>query len=291
MVDELRIQIDQPLHDLTTYKRGGPAAYYLEATTVDDLEEIVPVDLPVIVIGKGSNLVIADAGFDGLVIRLAGDFTQIAMEADGIVRAGGAVSLPALARTAARHGRGGLEWMVGVPGSVGGAVRMNAGCFGHDTAGSMREATIVDLVDGRIERMTPDDLLMTYRSTVVRDHQVVVEATFDSAPIDPSQAELRMREITRWRRDHQPGGTYNAGSVFKNPPGDAAGRIIDAVGLKGLTVGGASVSRKHANFFVAGPEATAADIHSLVFEVQRIVEAKTGVRLEPEIRFVGFERP
>lgn len=289
LVESGRVERNVPTHSWTTYKRGGPAAFVFEAMSVGDLEAITPLEIPVLVLGKGSNLVIADAGFDGLVLRLGGDFNAIVVDEAGVVTAGGAVALPVLARTVVKQGRGGLEWMVGVPGSVGGAVRMNAGCFGSDTASSLASAHILNLRSGASRDVGPSELEMRYRHSAVQDADLVTHATFDTEPIDRAASEATMREITRWRRDHQPGGTFNAGSVFKNPPGDYAGRIIDELGLKGTAVGGVSISTKHANFFVADEQATSQDIFDLVKLVRDTVEKRTGVALEPEIRFVGFE--
>jgi len=289
LLKEGRIQRDVPTHEWTTYKKGGPATYVFDAESADDIADLVPVAIPVLVIGKGSNLVVADAGFDGLVVRLGGSFNLVSVDDDGTVTAGAAVGLPLVARTAAKAGLGGLEWMVGVPGTVGGAIRMNAGCFGHDTADCLVTARICNLSSGSWRNAGPTDLAMSYRHTNLVSADLVTQAVFATVPADPEEMEATMRSITRWRREHQPGGTYNAGSVFKNPPGDAAGRLIDELGLKGTTVGGASVSAKHANFFVADAEASAQDIYDLMVLVRRSVAEQTGIRLEPEIRFVGFE--
>ncbi len=284
-----RIQRNVPTHDWTTYKKGGPASYVFDAESTGDITDLVPLAIPVLVIGKGSNLVIADAGFDGLVVRLGGSFNLVSIGDAGTVTAGAAVALPVLARTASKAGLGGLEWMVGVPGTVGGAVGMNAGCFGHDTAECLVTAQICNLSSGVWRDSDPRDLEMSYRHTNIVSADLVTQAVFATAPADPEEMEATMRSITRWRRDHQPGGTYNAGSVFKNPPGDSAGRLIDELGLKGTAVGGVSVSAKHANFFVADADASAQDIYDLMVLIRRTVAERTGVRLEPEIRFVGFE--
>ncbi len=289
LLTEERIRRGVPTWQWTTYKTGGPAAYVFDATSAADIADLVPVTMPVLVIGKGSNLVVADAGFDGLVIRLGGAFIEIDVDDDGIVSAGAAASLPVVARTAAKAGRGGLEWMVGVPGSVGGAVCMNAGCFGSDTSACLVTAELCNVATGEWRSAGPVDLAMSYRRTNVAPEELVTQARFATVPADPAELEATMRSITRWRREHQPGGTYNAGSVFKNPDGDAAGRLIDAAGLKGTSVGGASVSTKHANFFVADSDASAQDIYDLMRTVRQVVHARMGVLLEAEIRFVGFD--
>lgn len=279
-----------PLAALTTYKLGGPARWLAEVDDETKLEAVAAAlrrePLPVLVLGRGSNLVVSDAGFPGLVLRLGGTFTQVQVAGE-VVRAGGAVPLPKLARAAVAAGRLGLEFYVGIPGSVGGAVRQNAGCFGTETKDVLASAAVLDLADGTRTRKRPVDLQLAYRHSNLAATEVVLEAAFHSREGDRDEGEERMREITRWRREHQPGGTLNAGSVFKNPPGDAAGRIIDRLGLKGLRVGGAAVSEKHANFFVAAAGTPAADVWKLVQEVRQRVAEATGIVLEPEIQFVG----
>ena len=280
---------------LTTYKLGGPARFFAEPTGRGELATVLDCwradQLDVLVLGRGSNLVVSDAGFDGLVLRLAGAFGEVAV-LDQTVTAGAAVSLPILARTAAKAGLSGLEFFVGVPGSVGGAVAMNAGCFGTETADVLLTADILSLATGEVRSATTDDLEMGYRSTNIDGDALVLGAMFEADVGDQRVSEQRMREITRWRREHQPGGTLNAGSVFKNPPGDAAGRIIDAAGLKGFGCGAVRVSERHANFFVADQGASANDVWSLVNAVRARVMEATGTDLQPEIRFAGeFEGP
>lgn len=282
------IESDVPLGPMTTYKLGGPAKYMATVQTEAALEELAQhlADEPinVIVIGRGSNLLVSDAGFDGLAVRLGAGFSWVRV--GEVIAAGGATPLPQVARTAAAAGRGGLEFFVGIPGSVGGAVRMNAGGHGSETRDRLVLATVIDLGDGTSSRRTPTDLHLSYRHSDLGPLEVVTSAEFSSEPVDRHESERLMREITGWRKQHQPGGVLNAGSVFKNPVGDSAGRLIDAAGLKGLTIGGARVSPRHANFIEAEPRATANDIHALIREVQKRMEA-TGVVLEPEVRFVG----
>jgi UDP-N-acetylmuramate dehydrogenase len=205
------------------------------------------------------------------------------------VRAGGSAPLAHVARNSVDAGLAGLEFFVGVPGSVGGAVRQNAGCFGIETRDRLIVASLVDLADGGRRKAGPDDLAMSYRHSNVLETEIVIEARFRAVPGDGVSGRAELRRITRWRRDNQPGGTFNAGSVFKNPTGSTAGEIIDSLGLKGMQVGDVSVSHKHANFFVAGPGATSADIRRLVEMVKDRVFEETGTMLETEIQFVGFE--
>ncbi|MEK7252901.1 MAG: UDP-N-acetylmuramate dehydrogenase [Actinomycetota bacterium] len=279
------------LAPMTTYRFGGPARYLVEADTEQDLIAAAALatseHLPVVVLGRGSNMVVSDRGFAGVVIRQGSGFSRRETDSSGVVIAGAAVPLPMLARETARAGRGGLEFFVGIPGSVGGAVRMNAGCHGSDTASVLITARVLSLASGIAADRSPDDLELTYRHSNLTDDEVVVSASFQTDEVEPMIAEERIREITRWRKETQPGGTLNAGSVFKNPPGDAAGRLIDSLGLKGVRIGGVEVSQRHANFFVAEADATAADVYALVDEIRNRVRAETGILLEPELRFLG----
>lgn len=292
LVDSGLLRMEVPLGPLTTYKAGGPAALYAEVATMDDLSSLVDSGLTgehaVLVLGRGSNLVVADSGFDGLVVKLTGEFVSVTVD-DARVTAGGAMSLPRLARHAVDGGVLGLEFFVGVPGSVGGAVRQNAGCFGVETKDCIASAEIVDLGSGERTTRDAEALDLRYRHSNVSGDEVVVSATFHGSLGAPAAGKEKMREITRWRKEHQPGGTLNAGSVFKNPPDDTAGELIDRLGLKGTSVGDVSVSEKHANFFVAGNDATAEDIRRLVLLVKDTVFERSGTMLEPEIQFVGFE--
>ncbi|MFH1331141.1 MAG: UDP-N-acetylmuramate dehydrogenase, partial [Actinomycetota bacterium] len=205
----------------------------------------------------------------------------------GLVAAGAAAAQPSVARRCAAAGRGGLEFMVGIPGSVGGAVRMNAGGHGSDTAAWLVSARVIDLRRVVVRERPAAALGLAYRHSDLADTDLVVAATFRTLARPRREGAAIMREIIRWRCQNQPGGTVNAGSVFKNPPGDAAGRLIDQAGLKGLRVGGVTVSDKHANFFVADDSASAQDLYYLVAVVRERVRERTGITLEPEVRFVG----
>ena len=291
-----RAHRDAPLGARTTYRVGGTAALLLEAGDDADLElaarAVGESRIPVLVVGRGSNLLVANSGFAGLAVALGDAFAAVDVDADGVtVRAGGGASLPVLARRTAAAGLTGLEWAVGVPGSVGGAVRMNAGGHGSDIAATLRRVRVLDLTAGEhgaVQDLDAGALALGYRSSTVAPHQVVIGAEFVLQPGDRVRSEAEIAEIVRWRREHQPGG-QNAGSVFTNPPGDSAGRLIDAAGLKGFRVGTAHVSEKHANFFQADDGGSADDVVALIAEVQRRVEAEFGVRLRPEVRMVGFD--
>jgi UDP-N-acetylmuramate dehydrogenase len=281
-----------PLGPYTTYKSGGPARYLAEVADIEALDDLVAsgvvADRPVLVLGRGSNLLVADAGFDGLVIRLGPAFGVVEVVGTSL-HAGGAAPLAQVARSSVDAALTGLEFFIGVPGSVGGAVRQNAGCFGTETRDRLLEASIVDLTDGKMGTFGPDDLDLSYRHSNVTPTRVVLRAVFQALPGDKDAGRAELRRITRWRRDHQPGGTFNAGSVFKNPVGTTAGEVIDSLGLKTMRVGDVAVSEKHANFFVAGSSATSEDIRKLVVAVKDRVFEETGTMLEPEIQFVGFD--
>jgi UDP-N-acetylmuramate dehydrogenase len=283
---------DVELAPLSTYKLGGRADLVVEAGSIADLEAVAAAlaedPRPVLVVGRGSNLLIADAGYRGVVVRLGAGLAGFEAEEGGVVRAGGALPLPRLARRASELGRGGLEWCVGVPGSVGGAVRQNAGCFGSEVVDALIDAEVIDLRHGGLKTRPASSLDLSYRHSNLMAEEVVVQARFATVPVDPAEAAEEMKRITRWRRDHQPGGTLNAGSVFKNPPGRAAGAIIDDLGLKGFTLGKVRVSPRHANFIEAEPGASAADVRRLIQAVRDRVAVETGIELEPEIQFVGF---
>ncbi|QXC62269.1 UDP-N-acetylmuramate dehydrogenase [Aquihabitans sp. G128] len=279
-----------PLAPLTTYRVGGAARWLATVGSDDELQRAAEVArrraLPVLVVGKGSNLLVADTGFDGLAVQLAGTFAEVAIEGT-TVRAGGAALLPVVARRTAAAGLTGFEWAVGVPGSVGGAVRMNAGGHGSDVAASLVRVRVVDLAANKDGAVPTAALELQYRSSAVAAHQVVAWAELELAPGDVEAAEAEISEIVRWRRANQPGG-QNAGSVFTNPPGDSAGRLIDAAGAKGLRVGTAEVSTKHANFIQADPGGRAQDVWDLMVEVRRRVHLSSGTVLHPETRLVGF---
>jgi len=288
-----RAQRDVPLGPLTTYRVGGAAALFVEARSIEDLTAaaaaVAATGVPTLVVGKGSNLLVADAGFPGLALVLGEELAAIDI-AGTVVRAGGAAALPVVARRTVRAGLTGFEWAVGVPGSIGGAVRMNAGGHGSDMAASLVDARIVDLRTGADERVAAADLDLGYRRSNVTASRVVVDATLGLAAGDRSAGRRTLSEIVTWRRTNQPGG-QNAGSVFTNPPGDSAGRLIDAAGCKGLRVGSAAVSTKHANFFQADAGGSADDVVALMAEVRRRVRDHAGVDLHPETRLVGFPDP
>ena len=282
---------DRPIGELTTYRVGGRAALFSEPATVADLERLAAAvsatGIAVLVLGKGSNVLVADGGFAGLCVRLADGFARIELEAD-LVRAGGAAAYPVLARRTAAAGLTGLEWAVGIPGSVGGAVRMNAGGHGAQTSDRLVACRIVSLQGGDEHLVAASALDLSYRHSSIGPYEVVTEASYHLEYGDAALSAARMDEIVRWRREHQPGG-QNAGSVFTNPPGDAAGRLVEEAGLKGFRIGSAAVSDRHANFIQADPGGSADDVRRVVDEVRALVAGRLGVELRTELRLVGFE--
>ncbi len=243
----------------------------------------------VVVVGKGSNLLVADAGFPGLAVVLGDHFATIEVTGTS-VHVGAAALLPVVARRTVAAGLTGFEWAVGVPGSIGGAVRMNAGGHGADLAASLVRVRLLDLRSGEDGIVPAASLDLGYRRSAVAPHHLVLAAELGLADGDPAAGTAALAEIVAWRRANQPGGP-NAGSVFTNPDGDSAGRLVDAAGCKGLRHGTAEVSTKHANFIQADPGGSADDVHALMGEVRERVFRATGVRLHAETRCVGFDDP
>ena len=281
---------DHPLGARTTYRVGGTAALFVEAVDEDQLLEVARAvagsAVPVLVVGKGSNLLVADRGFGGLVVSLGSGFESLDIDGER-VRAGAALSLPVLARRTAAAGLHGLEWAVGVPGSVGGAVRMNAGGHGSDTAATLMTYRWVDLVTAAVDEAPAERLGLGYRRSGLAATDVVVAALHRLERGRPEEGRALIDEIVRWRRANQPGGS-NAGSVFSNPPGDSAGRLIDSCGLKGFRIGTAEVSPRHANFIQADTGGSADDVRRVIDHVRSVVAATTGVVLQTEVQMIGF---
>jgi UDP-N-acetylmuramate dehydrogenase len=233
----------------------------------------------------------SDSGFEGVVVRIGGQMAHISEESTPGLTAQAGVSMPVLANAAARRSMTGLEYMVAIPGAVGGGVRMNAGAHGHEVGDSLVSTTVIELPSGKLRTRTTPELGLAYRESDLRDTDIVTSATFSLHHDDPATIRQQMETFRRHRAETQPGAVQNAGSVFKNPAGDFAGRVVEAAGLKGHAVRGAKVSELHANFFIAGPGATAQDVFDLVNEVRVLVADRLGIDLEPEIRFVGkFDR-
>jgi UDP-N-acetylenolpyruvoylglucosamine reductase len=284
---------DHPLARLTTIRTGGPAEYFARVGDVEQLRDLLAWagehDLEVGVVGSGSNLLVADDGVSGLVLKLDDDLSRIIPEGQRI-RCGGGARLPAVAAAAARCGLSGLEFGVSIPGTVGGAVRMNANAYGGELASVLEEVEIVSA--GGVERRAPEQLGFGYRRSGLRAAEVVTEATFRLLPSTPQRVRGTLAELRQRRREAQPSGIRTFGSTFKNPEdpraqGKSAGQLLDAAGCRGMRVGGAGFARKHANFIENLGDATTADVVALMEEGRRMVRERFGVELEPEVQALG----
>jgi UDP-N-acetylmuramate dehydrogenase len=278
---------------LTTFRVGGAAALFVTADTAEDLQLVALAvresGVPSIVLGRGSNTLVADRGYDGLVVALGAFASAIDVDATAVA-VGAGVLLPVVARRTAAAGLTGAEWMVGVPGSVGGAVRMNAGGHGSDMAAVLAGVRVTDLLSGEDREVAPAALALRFRGSAMADHEVVTSARLELREGDRARSEAEIAEIVRWRREHQPGG-QNCGSVFVNPvPFQlSAGEVIDGLGLRGFRIGSAQVSDKHANFIQADDGGSAADVWAVMEAVRATVLAERGIALRSEVRLVGFE--
>jgi UDP-N-acetylmuramate dehydrogenase len=285
-----QVRADVELAPFTTFRIGGPAALYVEPETEDDLRVLADAmgttGLPVTILGKGSNLLVSDLGFPGIAVRLGKGFRWSRVEGSR-VSAGAAMPLPALAGVASSAGLGGLEFGVAIPGSVGGAVRMNAGAHGRAIADILDVAEIFSLESGEATTRPASQLGFRYRGSDLEPENVVVSASFSLESRSADDIRHEMDDARDWRRRTQPLAEPNCGSVFVNPPGDHAARLIEAAGGKELSVGGARVAEKHANFIVTSQGARATDVLELIGKVQDLVAARFDVRLETEVRLVG----
>ncbi|HEX3651737.1 MAG TPA: UDP-N-acetylmuramate dehydrogenase [Rhizomicrobium sp.] len=278
-----------PLKDLVWFRAGGPAEVLFRPADAEDLATFLyakPADLPVTVIGVGSNLLIRDGGIPGVVLRLPGSFGKIAAEGTR-VRAGAAALDATVARAAAEAGVGGLEFLRGIPGTIGGALRMNAGCYGREIKDVFVEAKAVD-GSGNIVTLDASDMGFVYRKSGVPDDLIFVEAVLEGEAGNPDEVRARMSGLVEQRESTQPVKAKTGGSTFKNPPGHKAWQLIDQAGCRGLMHGAAQVSEKHCNFLINTGEATAADIEGLGEDVRARVRDKFGIELEWEIKRVGI---
>ena len=280
---------DAPLKDLVWFRAGGPAEVLFRPADADDLAAFIaakPADLRVSVIGVGSNLLVRDGGIPGAVVRLSSAFGKI--EADGTrVRAGAAALDGAVARAAADAGIAGLEFLRGVPGTIGGALKMNAGCYGREIKDIFVEATAIDEQGNKVT-LTAADMDFEYRKAKgARDGLIFIEAVFEGTRDNPAAIKARMEELSANREAAQPIKSKTGGSTFKNPPGHKAWQLVDRAGCRGLMIGAAQVSEKHTNFLINTGDATATDIEALGEEVRKRVLENSGVTLEWEIKRVG----
>ena len=283
-----RLRADAALAPQAWFRVGGPAEILFRPADRDDLAEFMagcPADIPVTVIGVASNLLIRDGGIPGIVVRLGGEFARTRVEDERVIAGAGALDLT-VAQEAQAAGLAGLEFLSGIPGTIGGAVKMNAGAYGREIVDVIESATIV-MRDGRVIVLPRDALGLTYRGSALPDGAIVVAATLRATPDDPAEIARRMDEIGERRAASQPVRARTGGSTFANPPGVKAWELIDRAGCRGLVMGGAQVSEQHCNFLINTGSASAADLEALGEEVRRIVRESSCIDLQWEIKRIG----
>ena len=275
---------------LTTYRTIGRCSLFLKAENKKELNHALDIcrqkDIEVAVIGNGSNLLISDDGFEGLIIKLGSEFEEVNI-IEGHAYVGGAAKLPVVARSTSSKGLTGFEWAVGVPGTIGGAVKMNAGGHGSDMEASIESVDVLDTKTSLTKTLYPNELLFGYRQSSISRNQLVTNAVLKLSEGNPEESSEAIKEIVRWRLANQPGG-QNAGSVFTNPKDKSAGRLIEDSGCKGMRVGSAEVSTKHANFIQVDVGGKAQDVRDLMELVSESVYSKFGILLTTETEMIGF---
>ncbi len=285
------MRYDEPLSDHTTWRVGGPARRYYRPADSEDLVRFLrqlPADEPLLWLGLGSNLLVRDGGFNGTVIATLGVLNGLEMVAETRLRAEAGVACAMVARFAARNGLCGVEFLAGIPGTMGGALAMNAGAFGGETWERVRTVQTVDR-HGVVRSRLPDDFKVGYRQVTGPEGEWFLAVELELQEGDGDATLERIQELLEKRASTQPVGFPSCGSVFRNPEGDYAARLIEAAGLKGHAIGTACVSRKHANFIINQGGASASEIEQLIREVQARVEEESGVRLQTEVRIIGEE--
>lgn len=293
---EGRLLNNEPMAKHVTFRTGGPADWYAYIESVQMLKDVVALckqhQVPYHVIGNGSNLLVSDAGVEGVVLRLAGEFDEITLQEsvpEGIcyVTAGAGAMLSRLAMAAGKKGFTGLEFAGGIPGTVGGAVLMNAGAYGGEIKNSIVAADVLT-EEGEVKRIEAADLQLSYRHSALMESGDIILRAYFSLTVQPKiQIFAEMESYKKARQEKQPLEFPSAGSTFKRPTGHFAGKLIQDAGLSGFRVGGAQVSTKHAGFVINEKNATSTEIYELILQVQKTVKEKFGVTLEPEVRFLG----
>lgn len=284
------VLIDEPMSKHTTFQIGGPADCFVMPSTVDEAINVIKTiheyAVPYIMLGNGSNLLVMDKGIRGIVVNLSERFAQISCEHNKIFAQCGAL-MADVSKFAGSKSLTGLEFAVGIPGSIGGGIFMNAGAYGGELKNVVTSVTAID-PDGNIIKYTNEQSDFGYRHSIFQDNKnLILEVELDLKPGDPKAIQAEMDDLTNRRESKQPLEMPSAGSTFKRPPGYFAGTLIDQTGLKGLTVGGAQVSKKHAGFVVNIGGATAKDVLDLIKEIQDRVYKAHGVKLYPEVRMIG----
>lgn len=287
-----RVRAGEPMKKHTSWRIGGPADIFAEPGNRRELQLVVSFardnGIPLTVIGAGSNLLVADGGIRGIVVKIGNVMARVSATGNEITAEAGA-KLAVVAATARDAGLGGFEFSAGIPGTIGGAVSMNAGANGSAVGMLVRNVLILSF-EGNFVSKSREDMCFSYRKSVLHaEPAIIVEATFTCCPRDKELIRAEMADYLARRKASQPLCYPNAGSVFKNPPGDSAGRLIEAAGLKGVRVGNAQISTLHANFIVNLGSATAKDVLALIEHVGEVVNSRFGVDLQPEIRFTGYD--
>ena len=284
-----RMLFAEPMARHTSWHAGGPADRFYIPDAAEDLAQLLrslPGDETLVWVGLGSNLLVRDGGIRGTVIMLSGALSGLELNDERVIVAGAGTACAKVARYSATHGLAGVEFLAGIPGTVGGALAMNAGAFGSETWDRVRGVEVIDR-SGKRTRRDKSEFRIGYRTVVAPAEEWFLSAEFLLDPDPGRHASAKIRQWLEERARRQPTGVFSCGSVFRNPEGDHAGRLIDSCGLKGARIGRASVSGKHANFIVNEGGATAAEIEELILHVQEVVKAMTGVKLIPEVRIVG----
>jgi UDP-N-acetylmuramate dehydrogenase len=279
----------ESLSQYTSWRVGGPAEWFYKPTNLADLMcfmRQLPSDMPIFWLGLGSNLLVRDGGIRGAVILTAGLLNAIVQQDGQSLWIEAGVSCPKIARFASRVGLSGVEFLAGIPGTFGGALAMNAGAFGGETWNWVREIAVLNR-QGQSFRRSPSDYQIGYRTVITPADEWFVGARLQLTPVQNGEKESKIRDLLKQRQEKQPIGLPSCGSVFRNPPNDYAGRLIEQQGWKGRCVGGACVSEKHANFIINTGQATASEIESLIRQIQASVAQATGIQLATEVCIVG----
>jgi UDP-N-acetylmuramate dehydrogenase len=286
-----RLRFSEPLAKHTHFGIGGEASAYIEVSTVNELAVLGRFhrkwEVPVAVIGRGSNLLVSDKGFKGIGVRLIGELAKLEVDED-VVTVGAGLSLPRLSKVMSKSGLSGVEFALGIPGTVGGALIMNAGAWGSSFGDVVTDVTVTRDI-GELVTLTHDEANFEYRHSGLDAYFCVVGATLKLQPGNVDTITTQMNALFKQKTDTQPFAEENAGCMFKNPHGDSAGRLIDISGLKGYRIGGAEVSTVHGNFILNINNATAEDVLNLVAHIQKQVREKTGISLQTEVKRLGFD--
>lgn len=286
-----RLRFEEPLAKHTHFGIGGETTAYIEVSSLEELAALARFHrkwaVPVAIIGRGSNLLVSDKGFKGICVRLIGELAELKIDGN-IVTVGAGHSLPGLSKTMSQCGLSGVEFALGIPGAVGGALIMNAGAWGSSFGDVVTDVTVMHET-GELVKLTHDEAHFEYRHSALDSYFCIIGATLKLQPGDVDTITTQMQDFFTQKIETQPFAEENAGCMFKNPRGDSAGRLIDISGLKGYRIGGAEVSKVHGNFILNIDDATAADVLDLVAYIQKHVREKTGISLQTEVKRLGFD--